>query len=202
MNVAVDPAGGEDLAFARNRLGTGTDDNIDAWLHVRIAGFADAGDAAIAKSHVGLNDAGVVDDQGVGDNGVDGAVPARGLPLPHAIADHLAAAEFHLLAVNGEVLLHLHHQIRIGEPHLVAGGGSKHVGVGGASHSSGHAGWFPLVSINVFKHALLERAVSSDRTIARPPDLTASPSPAGGSPTPRVCLRTAPARLRASGPAR
>src|SRR5215471_14266660 len=108
MNVAVDPAGGEDFAFPGNRLGTGTDDNVHPWLHVRIAGFADAGNAAIAKSHIGLDDAGVVDDQSVGDDGVDGAVRSRGLPLPHAIADHLAATEFYLLAVNGEVLHHLH----------------------------------------------------------------------------------------------
>ena len=52
--------------------------------------------------------------------------------LAHAVADHLAAAEFHLLAVGGEILLHLDDEIGVGEPHPVAGGGPEHVGIDGA----------------------------------------------------------------------
>ncbi len=59
------------------------------------------------EADVGLVDAGVVDDQRVGDDGIDGAVGAGDLGLAHAVADHLAAAELHLLAVGGEVPLHL-----------------------------------------------------------------------------------------------
>ena len=54
------------------------------------------------------------------------------LRLPHAVADHLAAAEFHLLAVNGEILLHLDDEIGIGEPNAVSGGGAEHVGINAA----------------------------------------------------------------------
>ena len=54
------------------------------------------------------------------------------LALAHAVADHLAAAELHLLAVGGEVLLDLDDQIGVGEPHAVAGGGAEHVGIGAA----------------------------------------------------------------------
>ena len=49
---------------------------VDAGLHVRVAGLADADDAAVADADVGLDDAPVVDDQRVGDDGVDGAVGA------------------------------------------------------------------------------------------------------------------------------
>ena len=61
---------------------------VDARLHVRVAGLADAGDAAVAQADVGLDDAGVVDDQRVGDDGVDGALGAAwpGLwPMPSRI---------------------------------------------------------------------------------------------------------------------
>ena len=52
--------------------------------------------------------------------------------LAHAVADHLAAAEFHLLAVGGEILFDLDDQIGVGEPHAVAGGGPEHVDIGAA----------------------------------------------------------------------
>src|SRR6185503_20958110 len=98
-------AGGEDLALAGDRLRARADDDVDARLHVGVAGLADGTDAAIAQADVGLDDAGVVDDQRVGDHGVDGALGAACLALAHAVADHLAAAELHLLAIDGEVLL-------------------------------------------------------------------------------------------------
>ena len=49
--------------------------------------------------------------------------------LPHAVADHLAAAEFHLLAVGGEILLDLDDEVGVGQPHAVAGGRPEHVGI-------------------------------------------------------------------------
>src|SRR5262249_46928834 len=98
----------------------------------------DGGDAAVAQAHISLDDAGVVDDQSVGDDGVHGAVRASRLALAHAVADHLAATELHLLAVGGEVLLDLDDEVRVGQPHLVARGGAEHVGIGGAGDSDGH----------------------------------------------------------------
>ena len=52
------------------------------------------------------------------------------LALPHAVADHLAAAELHFLAVDGEVLLDLDPQLGVGEPHAVAGRRAEHLGIG------------------------------------------------------------------------
>ena len=86
----------------------------------------------VLDADVGLHDPPVVEDDGVGDDGVDRAARARRLRLPHAVADHLAAAELHLLAVGGEILLDLDEELGVGEPDPVAGGRAEHVGVGGA----------------------------------------------------------------------
>ncbi len=138
VDVGVEAAGGDDLAFAGDRLGARPDDDVDAGLRVGIAGLADAGDAAVLQPDIGLHDAPMVDDQRVGDDGVDGAVGAAHLALAHAVADHLAAAELHLLAVGGEVLLHLDDQLGVGEANLVADGRAEHVGISGAGDAGGH----------------------------------------------------------------
>ena len=54
------------------------------------------------------------------------------LRLAHAVADHLAAAELHLLAIGGEILFDLDDQIGVGKPHSIAGGGAEHVDIGAA----------------------------------------------------------------------
>ena len=92
-------------AFAGDRLGAGADHDVDAGLDVGVAGLADAGDAAAADADVGLDDARVVENDGVGDDGIDRTFGARALALPHAVADHLAAAELDLLAIDGAVFL-------------------------------------------------------------------------------------------------
>ena len=68
---------------------------------------------------------------------VSTAPSARGrLRLAHAVADHLAAAELDLLAVDGAVVLDLDEQLGVGEPHPVAGGRAEHVGIGGAGDAA------------------------------------------------------------------
>ena len=54
------------------------------------------------------------------------------LVMPHAVADHLAAAELHLLAVGREILFDLDNQVRVSEPDAVTGGGAEHVDIGAA----------------------------------------------------------------------
>jgi len=49
-------------------------------------------------------------------NGVDRALFVGHLALAHAVADHLAAAELHLLAVDREVPFHLDDQVSVREP--------------------------------------------------------------------------------------
>src|SRR5262249_49171222 len=99
IDVAVGASGGEDLALAGDRLGARPVDDRPARLRVGVAALADAADAPVAKPDIGLDDAGVIDDQRIADQGVDGTLFAGRLALPHAVADHLAATEFHLLAV-------------------------------------------------------------------------------------------------------
>ena len=143
VDVRVEAARREDLAFARDHLGAGADDDVDAGLDVGIAGLADPRDAPARDADVGLDDAPVVEDQRVGDDGVDRALRARHLRLAHAVADHLAAAELHFLAVDREILLDLDDQLGVGEPHLVADGRPEHVGIGGAGDLLRHSAWVP-----------------------------------------------------------
>jgi hypothetical protein len=42
VDVGVEAAGGQDLALARDGLGAGADDDVDARLGVGVAGLADA----------------------------------------------------------------------------------------------------------------------------------------------------------------
>ena len=74
MDMGVDAAGGEDLAFAGDDLGAGADDDVDAGLDIGIAGLADRGDAAVLDADVGLDDAPMIEDQRVGDDRIDRAL--------------------------------------------------------------------------------------------------------------------------------
>ena len=124
VDVRVDSAGGEDQPFAGDGFGRHADDHarIDAFHDVGVAGLADAGDQAVLDADVGLVDAGVIDDQGVGDHAIEGVGLAHAGGLAHAVAEHLAAAEFALVAIDGEVVFDLQPQLRIAEADFVAGG--------------------------------------------------------------------------------
>ena len=112
-------------------LGARPDDDVDTGLGVGISGLANAGDPAVLQTDIGLDDAPVIDDQRIGDHGVDRAFGARTLALSHAVADHLAAAELHLLAIEGEILLHLDDEIGVGQADAVTRGRAEHLGVRG-----------------------------------------------------------------------
>ncbi len=79
MNMRVDPSGCQDLAFAGDHLGTGADDDVDPGLNVGISRLADPADPAVGDRDVGLDDAPVVNDQRVGDDGIDRPLRLRGL---------------------------------------------------------------------------------------------------------------------------
>jgi hypothetical protein len=70
VDVAVDAAGGDDVAFAADDLGARADDDVHARLGVGVAGLADGHDAPALQADVGLDDAPVVDDQRVGQHAV------------------------------------------------------------------------------------------------------------------------------------
>ena len=129
MDVAVDATRGDDHSLAGDYLGTRPDDDLHAGLDVRVAGLADTGDAPVLDADVGLDDAPVVDDQGVGDHRV-GHFGREALALAHAIADYLATTKLHLLAIEGEVLLDLDPQFGIGQPQAVAHRWAEHFRIG------------------------------------------------------------------------
>src|SRR5437660_1481594 len=132
MDVRVDAAGGDDHALAGDDLGARADHDVHARLDVGIARLAELRDPAALDGEVALDDPPPVDHQRVGDHRV-GAVFRDALALPHAVADHLAAAELDLFAVHGEVLFHLDHEIGVGQPDPIADGGSEHLRVSRAT---------------------------------------------------------------------
>ena len=135
VDVGVDAPRSDDAPFGRDDLGRGTDGNGHAGLDVRIAGLSDGGDAAVLHADVGLDDAPVIDDQGIGQHQIHD-IGGQLLALPHAITDDLATPEFHFLAIEGEVLFDFDPQIGIGQTHAVAHGGAEHVGIGATGNAA------------------------------------------------------------------
>ena len=74
----------------------------------------------------------MVEDHGVGDDSIDRAVGAGRLPLPHSVADHLAAAELDLLAIDRPIALDLDDEVGIGQAQPISGGRAEHCGIGAA----------------------------------------------------------------------
>ena len=77
VDVAVNAACGQDAPFAGDDLGARADDDIDARLRVGIARLADGVDQPVFQADIGLVDAGVIDDQRIGDDGIDRTACAR-----------------------------------------------------------------------------------------------------------------------------
>ena len=139
VHMAVDGSGGDDLAVAGDHLGRRSDDQLR--MHPRhrvgIACLAQCDDPSVPDTQVGLDDSPVVEHHHAGDDGVGGAVGARGAALPHGLADHLAATEHRFLTgqsrATGAVLGDLDQQVGVGEPDPVAGGGPEQLRVPVAS---------------------------------------------------------------------
>ena len=108
---------------------------MHAVLHIGVARLADADDETIAQADVGFDDAPMIDNQRVGDDGVEHAIGARGAAtLAHAVADDFAAAEFDFFAVNGEIALDARPQFGVGQTDAIARRRAIGRGVGRALH--------------------------------------------------------------------
>ena len=86
MNVAVEPAGGEDLAFACDHVGAGADHDGDAGLNIGIAGLAYPQRSCYRQVCDMLafpTNAPVVNDQRIGDDGIGRALSVGDLRMPH-----------------------------------------------------------------------------------------------------------------------
>ncbi len=107
VDMGVDSARGGNHPFSGNHFGTGPNHNRDAGLDVGVACFADGVNMSVFNADIGFyNASDGIDDECIGDDGID-AVGADALALPHAIPNDFATTEFHFLAENGEVVLHL-----------------------------------------------------------------------------------------------
>ena len=215
VHVAVDRAGGEDLAVAGDDLGARADHQVGVHaVHgVRVAGLAERHDPAVADADVGLDDAPVVEHDRAGDHRVRGALGAGGPGLAHRLADHLAAAEDHLVAgrrAGAAVLLDLDQQVGVGEPDPVAGGRAVEGGVPPRSmwsrahlRGEGHRGLpFDGWSSPVSSSSEPAGSMSGGRRARAP-----APCPAGRRPGRAARARSAarpaaPARRRGACPAR
>src|SRR5690606_24375007 len=127
VEVRADAASGQDQAFTCDHPGVDADDQVrvNARHNVRIAGLADAGDLTVLDANVSFHDAGVVDDQSIGDHAIERSRRVNAGRLTHAVADDLAGAENALVAVDGVILFHLRYQARVAKLNLVARGWSE-----------------------------------------------------------------------------
>ena len=104
---------------------------VDTVHDLRVAGLADAGDAAVVDADVGLHDPEHrVDDQDVRDHEVQRALGRGDEPfVGQAVAQRLASAEHALVAVHEQVVLDLGPQVGVAEPDAVAGRRAEQLGV-------------------------------------------------------------------------
>src|SRR5690606_5977187 len=80
------------------------------------------------------------------------------LALAHAVADHLAAAELDLLAIEGGVALDLDDQLGVGESHPIPDRGPEHVRIGGPGDAVRHQAWSPSGPITSPRKPMTTRA--------------------------------------------
>jgi hypothetical protein len=132
MDVRVDATCRDDHSFAGDDLGRRADHDVDPGLDVGISRLAEPRDLAVLDRDVAFDDAPPVDHQRIGDHRV-GAVLRAPLTLPHTVADHLAAAELHFLAVHRHIALDLDDEIGVGEANAIARRRTEHFGVGAAT---------------------------------------------------------------------
>jgi len=138
VDVGINAASGEDHAFSGDRLGTRSHNNRHIILDVRVARFADRRNLAVLNPYIRFDNAPPVQNQRVGDHQIHRSIGAGDGRLPHAIADYLAAAKLHLVAIGGVVLLHLDNQLGVCQSDAIAHRWSKSVGIGASIHAIAH----------------------------------------------------------------
>ena len=92
MDVCINTARCDDHAFAANNFGAGANDDVDARLRIWVACFANGCNAIAFEANVGLDNAPVVNDEGVGEHAIHSTFCIGALRLRHAIANGFATA--------------------------------------------------------------------------------------------------------------
>ena len=132
MHVRINAAGGHNLPFARNHLGSRTNHHprCNAGHHIRVAGFPDANDPSAANADIGLDNSPMIQNDRAGDDQVEGFVGGgRAGGLPHSVSYDLSAAKFCFFAVYGKIAFNFNKKVSVREPYPVAGGWAIKIGV-------------------------------------------------------------------------
>ena len=138
VNVRVNAARRDNVAFATDHFSAGANDDVNAGLCIGVACFADGHNAAVFQTNVGLHNAPVINDQCIGHDGVYGAASLRActcavacaLRLRHAIANGFAAAKFGLFTIAAskerEIFFNFNDEFGVCQANSIAHGGAKH----------------------------------------------------------------------------
>ena len=129
MNMAVKTARGQNMPLACDSFGRWADDDIYAILGIRISSLANRVDKPIFQTHISFINAGDINDQRIGDNGIHRPPIACDLGLAHTISNHFATAEFHLIAIASQILFNFNKQFCVRQPYFVACGRAIHIGI-------------------------------------------------------------------------
>src|SRR5258707_9050236 len=106
MDMRVDAAGGDNPAFAGDRLGSRSDDYVDVRLHIGIAGFAYGGNTPVLDADIGFDNSPVIENERVGNDRINRALAAGTLRLTPALAGDFSAPAPHPPPLDREVPLH------------------------------------------------------------------------------------------------
>ncbi|MNW60872.1 hypothetical protein D3C74_388950 [compost metagenome] len=110
MNMGINAASGYNHAFTSNDFGGSTDDQrgVNPIHCIRIAGFANGADMPIPNADIRFYNAPMINDDGVGNNGIRSTVTAQGRGgLAHPVADDFATPELALISVHSIVMFDL-----------------------------------------------------------------------------------------------
>ena len=127
--MGVDTTSRYYLTFGGNNVCTRADFHRDIGLYVGVTGFTNGSDTPAFDTDVGFINTRVINDQSVGHHAVHDLFGGA-LRLTHTISDYLAAAEFHFVAVGGEVFFNFDPELCVCKAYAIAGGRAEHVGVG------------------------------------------------------------------------
>ncbi len=141
MNVGINATGGKNLALTGDHFRARADNDGHPLLHIGVTGLADTHNTAVFQPHIRFHNAPVIQNHHVGDHRIHGFT-ARTLTLPHAVPDYFATAEFHLVTVDGIILLNFNKQLGVAKPYPIPHRGAKHFAIGASINFSHYS--FPI----------------------------------------------------------
>src|SRR5947208_12612385 len=128
--MGLHATGRHNAAFVAAAFGSGTHLHplTDVRHEIVVAGLPDADHPPVLDSDIRLHDTPIIKSKRIRDHRVERAARAgRSRGLAHPVTEHFPSPEDSLIAVRGEILLDLNHQLRVGEPDPVSDRGTEHI---------------------------------------------------------------------------